>query len=140
MNPKSPPEKVKSPSRTELKVLFEAIYKHVGGEDEFKEILRDFYQRMHQDILIGFFFENKDLNHIADQQANFILNAAGLRERFEGKGPSTAHIALAPILNGHFDRRLRILEETLDAHSIPPALAQAWVQFEESFRQMVVSD
>ena len=90
--------------------------------------------------MIGFFFDGKDLNHIADQQAAFILNAAGLRDRFEGKGPSTAHVALPPILPGFFDRRLRILEEVLASHHIPPSLAEAWVRFEAGFRAVVVSE
>ena len=131
--------KVKSPGREELQKIFTAVIRQVGGEEAFRAILHDFYRRMHEDTMIGFFFDGKDLHHIAEQQANFILNAAGLRDRFEGKGPSTAHVALPPILPGFFDRRLRILEETLAAHGIPEPLAKQWVQFEESFRAVVVS-
>ena len=128
--------KVKSPARSELKELVDSI----GGPDSVRAILEDFYQRMSKDILIGFFFDGKDLKHIAYQQANFILNAAGILDRFEGKGPSTAHVALAPILTGHFDRRLVILRQTLEAHKIPQICINSWVQFEEGFRSIVVSD
>ena len=129
-------EKVKSPQRDELKEIIEGI----GGESRLKEILRAFYVRMSTDILIGFFFDGKDLQHIADQQAHFLLNAAGLRERFEGKGPSTAHVAMPPILSGHFDRRLVILRETLAVYAIQSDLAECWVRFEESFRKVIVSE
>ena len=136
---KPPPAKVKSPGREELNALFTQVIQQLGGETEFRNVLHDFYQRMLNDVMIGFFFEGKDIVHIADQQANFILMAAGLREKYEGKGPATAHTALPPILPGFFDRRLRILEETLKAYSIEPKLAAQWVQFEESFRAVVVS-
>jgi truncated hemoglobin YjbI len=136
---KPPPAKVKSPNREELRALFGAVIKQLGSETVFRGLLLDFYQRMLNDVMIGFFFEGKDIVHIAEQQANFILMAAGLRDKYQGKGPATAHTALPPILPGFFDRRLRILEETLLAHSIPPKLATQWVQFEESFRAVVVS-
>ena len=128
--------KIKSPAREDLKQLIVEI----GGAEAMTQILIDFYARMGQDVMIGFFFEGKDLHHIAAQQAAFILNAAGLTERFEGKGPSSAHVELAPILTGHFDRRLQILRETLAAHSVPKSTAEKWVQFEESFRKIVVSN
>ena len=94
---------------------------------------------MGNDILIGFFFAGHDLTKIVEMQAQFILMAAGLIDRFEGKGPSTAHTALPPILEGHFDRRLVVLREVLSAHAIAPELIDRWVQFEESFRLVIVS-
>jgi len=132
--------KVRSPSREELKALFSAVLQQLGGEGAFYLLLRDFYRKMSEDLMIGFFFDGKDLDQIADRQAAFILNAAGLRDRFEGKGPSTAHMGLPPILPGFFDRRLRILEEVLAAHHIPPPMADAWVRFEAGFRSVVVSE
>jgi truncated hemoglobin YjbI len=135
----TPLVKVKSPNRQELNTLFTAVIQQLGGETQFRAVLDDFYQRMLGDIMIGFFFEGKDIHHIAEQQTNFILMAAGLREHYSGKGPSTAHTALPPILPGFFDRRLRILEEALAASKIAPDLAKQWVRFEESFRMVVVS-
>ena len=126
-------QKVTSPSREDIRQLITAI----GGAENLESILKDFYQRMHDDVLIGFFFTGKDLHHIAHQQTNFILNAAGMIDRFEGKGPASAHIALAPILSGHFDRRLVILRETLSSHGVSNESAKRWIQFEEGFRQIV---
>ncbi len=128
--------KVKSPNREALKDLVT----QVGGPDRLRRLLDEFYHRMEKDILIGFFFVGHDLDHIAEMQSQFILMAAGLIPRFEGKGPSTAHVALPPILQGHFDRRLVILRETLEANQIPEPLIQAWIQFEESFRLVIVSE
>ena len=102
-------------------------------------ILVDFYQRMHEDIIVGFFFTGKDLKHIAHQQGQFMLNAAGLIPRFEGKGPATAHVALPPILAGHFDRRIVILGETIRAHGLSSETEKNWLSFESAFRDMIVN-
>ena len=102
-------------------------------------ILTDFYHRMHNDIIVGFFFTGKDLEHIAHQQTQFILNAAGLIPRFEGKGPASAHVGLPPILSGHFDRRIVILGETLRTHKLNPEIIASWLAFESAFREMIVN-
>ena len=130
------PSKVKSPMRSELAELITSI----GGETALFSILNEFYIRMSKDLMIGFFFEKHDLEHIAHMQGKFILNAAGLATSYEGKGPSTAHTALPPILSGHFDRRLVILHETLTARGLEAKQIETWVRFEESFRAIVVSD
>jgi truncated hemoglobin YjbI len=122
--------------RAELAELITSI----GGESVLFSILNEFYLRMSKDLMIGFFFEKHDLEHIALMQGKFILNAAGLIPSFEGKGPSTAHTALPPILSGHFDRRLVILRETLSARSLGENQIETWARFEESFRAIVVSD
>ncbi len=129
-------QKVKAPSREELRDLITEI----GGPDRLRELLSVFYQTMEKDLLIGFFFTGKDLNEISHQQSNFMLMAAGLIDRFDGKGPSTAHVKLPPILQGHFDRRLVILREVLTAASISPPLIERWIRFEESFRLVVVAN
>ena len=128
--------KVKSPSRIELSELVSSV----GGPERLKELVAAFYNRMEKDLLIGFFFEGHDLSAIASAQAQFILMAAGMVDRLEGKGPSTAHLKIAPILQGHFDRRLILLRETLSEHHLPEALIDQWVRFEESFRLVVVSE
>jgi truncated hemoglobin YjbI len=122
--------------RAELAELMTSI----GGESVLFSILNEFYLRMSKDLMIGFFFDKHDLEHIALMQGKFVLNAAGLISSYDGKGPSTAHIALPPILSGHFDRRLVILRETLTAQGLSENQIKTWVRFEESFRAIVVSD
>lgn len=121
-----------------MRNLLRDLVNDIGGESVLFSILREFYQRMSEDILIGFFFDGRDLDRISHMQGEFILNAAGLRSKFEGKGPSTAHIALPPILAGHFDRRLVILREVLMDRGLKPSLVEFWISFEDSFRKIVV--
>lgn len=126
--------KVKSPARQELALLVQSI----GGKQILFSILNEFYEVMQKDIFIGFFFEGRDLVHIAEMQGKFILMAAGLQKVYEGKGPSTAHTSLPPILSGHFDRRLVLLKEVLIKRGLSASQVEIWLRFEESFRTIVV--
>jgi hemoglobin len=114
------------------------LYRNIGGEQGLGAILRDFYQRMSRDVLIGFFFDGKDLDHIADQQKAFLMRAMGATPSYAGKPPAKAHEELAPILAGHFDRRLRVLEATLKDHGVAAEDIRTWVAFESAFRDQVV--
>lgn len=120
--------------KPELRALGQAL-----GEDRILAILRRFYLRMSTDILIGFFFDGRDLDAIADMQARFLYRAMGLRPSYAGKSPAQAHTELPPILTGHFDRRLVLLEEILTAEGLDASQRQTWLAFENAFRDAVVS-
>jgi truncated hemoglobin YjbI len=120
-------------SKKQLQEIYSTL-----GEDSLRVIVRDFYGRMEKDILIGFFFQGKDLDLISERQLSFLLRAMGATSSYSGKAPAQAHDALPPILAGHFDRRLRILEETLASHGVKSALISTWITFEESFRESIV--
>ena len=115
-----------------------ALYQKIGGEIQLKEILQDFYRRMANDVLIGFFFSGKDLDQIASQQQQFLMKAMGVSPSYSGKSPSQAHRELPSILTGHFDRRLRILEEVLHDHGLSDTEIKVWIAFENAFRSAIV--
>src|SRR5690242_16732794 len=109
-----PRELPHSLNKPELKRLYEHLRKDGKDPDaRLGEILRDFYRRMSQDVLIGYFFDGKDVDAIAAMQKEFLLRAMGATPSYSGKPPAQAHEKIAPILRGHFDRRLQILEATL---------------------------
>lgn len=108
------------------------------GPDGASLFFRDFYERLRDDVMIGFFFDGKDLEHIATQQQAFVERAAGLRASYGGKPPATAHLGLPPILPGFFDRRLVILRETLSDYGVTGDLQDAWIEFENAFREAIV--
>ncbi len=90
--------------------------------------------------MLSFFFDGKDLSQIADRQSAFLLKSAGFPvDVDELLAPSLAHKKLAPILPGHFNRRMTLLKEVLLASGLTPAQTEVWVSFEESFRGQVVS-
>jgi hemoglobin len=114
------------------------LYRNIGEEAGLTAILRDFYARMAQDLMIGFFFENKDIQHIADQQRGFLMRAMGATPSYTGLAPAQAHDKIAPILVGHFDRRLQILKETLQHHHVIDEDIRTWIAFENAFRDQIV--
>lgn len=114
-----------------------SLLKKIGGEEQLGQILQDFYRRMSKDTLIGFFFDGKDPEIIASKQQEFLLFAMGKRKSYQGKSATHAHLELPPILKGHFDRRLVILRETLKDHQLTEEDIEAWIDFENAFRQVV---
>ena len=90
----------KAPSPTGVRTELREMIETIGGEGVLLSLLEKFYLRMSEDIIVGFFFDGKDLKKIARLQANFMLAASGLNPNYAGRSPSTAHIALAPILSG----------------------------------------
>ncbi len=127
-------------SKPELRELFAGL----GATPELREtklsqILQDFYAQMAKDFMIGFFFDGRDVAAIADRQKDFILKAFGAKPTYSGKAPADAHHALPPILEGHFNRRLQILHTTLLAHGLSEEKAKTWVEFENAFRDGIVS-
>jgi len=122
------------------KPALKAIYERIGGESGLRAILKDFYARMSKDILIGYFFEGKDTDPIAEMQARFLMRAMGATPTYSGKPPAQAHDELPKILRGHFDRRLRILEATLKDHGVRVEDIRTWIAFEDAFRDAIVQE
>lgn len=109
----------------------------LGGPDRLREILAVFYDRLLADSIVGFFFAGKDLAKVIDGQHAFLMRAFQETERFHGIHPSKAHVDLAPILRGHFDRRLMLLRETLVADGVHAADISAWIKVEEGMRRLI---
>ena len=109
----------------------------LGGPDRLREILTVFYDRLAVDPIVGFFFAGKELPKVVDGQHRFLMRAFQETERFDGIHPSKAHVDLAPILRGHFDRRLVVLREVLAELGVDPADVEGWVKVEEGMRRLV---
>jgi truncated hemoglobin YjbI len=122
-------------NKPELKALFHKI----GGKAGLNKILKTFYEKMAKDILIGFFFDGKDLDFIASQQQSFLMKAMGAATSYNGNPPAKAHSQLPPILVGHFDRRLKLLEETLKEFGLCEQDIKVWIGFENAFRDGIVT-
>lgn len=115
------------------------LWQKIGSETRLETLLKDFYRRLAEDVMLGFFFVGKDVTEIALKQKQFLLRAFGVTPSYSGKAPAQAHNSLAPILPGQFDRRLQILEQTLRDHSLDSKAIQTWLSFENAFRSSIVS-
>lgn len=127
-------------NKPELRVMYQRLGTTPEARSEtLSDILSDFYKRMSQDILIGFFFDGKDVEAIAMMQKQFLLRAFGETPTYAGKSPANAHLKMPPILEGHFNRRLQLLNQTLRDHGLPESDIQVWLTFENAFKDSIVS-
>ncbi len=109
----------------------------LGGPVRLRAILDDLYARLAADPLIGFFFAGKDLSMLAAGQHAFLMRAFQETERFHGRHPGVAHLELAPIRRGQFDRRLFVLREVLTEQGVHPLDVDAWAKVEEGMRGLI---
>lgn len=109
----------------------------VGGIDGLRRILRRFYARLAADPMVGFFFAGRDLGAIVEGQLGFLMWAFGEVPQLRVRHPRDAHSGLPPILRGHFDRRLVVLEETLREAGLSDEDRNAWLKIESALRRQV---
>jgi hemoglobin len=113
-------------------------YESAGGEGPIAAVIASLYDRLFEDPIVGFLFAGKDKKHIVEEQTLLTCSFLGGPQRYRGKPLPEAHAKL-PLLPGHFDRRHRLLEETLRAHSIPETVRQAWLAIDEGLRSSVLA-
>ncbi len=101
--------------------------------------MRDFYDRIFDDVIIGFLFANSDKEALIDSQFHYVTSVLGDRSGEYG-GPTirAAHKEL-PILPGQFDRRHMLLKLVLLEYGVPDHVTQAWLELDTSLREFVVN-
>jgi truncated hemoglobin YjbI len=109
-----------------------------GGLEGMRVILRDFYDRLFVDPMVGFFFAGRDKARLVELQLQFTARALGADVVYEGRPMPEAHAGLPPILPGHFDRRHKLLADVLAAHGVPDEAREAWLAYDRSFRRAVL--
>ena len=113
-------------------------YDNAGGEGPIAAVIISLYDRLFEDPIVGFLFAGKDKKHIIEEQVTLTCSFLGGPQRYRGKPLPEAHAKL-PLLPGHFDRRHRLLEEMLLAHSIPASVREAWLAIDEGLRSSVLA-
>jgi hemoglobin len=114
------------------------LYESIGGEPRVRAVLQSLYDKLFADPMVGFLFAGKDKAHIVEQQLVFTCAFLGGPQRYTGKPLPEAHASL-PLLAGHFDRRHRLLEQTLAEENVPPEVARVWLRIDESLRPSVLA-
>lgn len=113
-------------------------YDELGGEPALFAILDDLYVQLFADPMVGFLFAGKDRARIVAEQMVFTRRLLGDRSAvYTGKPVPEAHAAL-PILPGHFDRRHRLLAETLDRHGAPERPRRVWLAIDAALRPVIL--
>lgn len=114
------------------------VIEAVGGPEAMKELMTVFYDRLFDDIMIGYFFAKSDKEQLINAQIAYVHAHLGTREgTYEGPSIRRSHEDLA-IGAGHFDRRQRILEDVLEEFKVPDHVREAWLNLDLAMRPMVL--
>jgi hemoglobin len=111
----------------------------VGGEAGLSAILRDFLERVRRDVMIGYHFDGVDFTRLLQFELEFAGQHLGGPGTYSGRPLHAAH-ASHRILGGHFDRRLRLLEQTLEDHGVPAEVRQRWLSHNRDLRAQITRD
>lgn len=114
-------------------------FEEIGGRSTLRPLIDDFVDRCFDDTMIGFFFRHADRRRVKKFEYQHAARWLGARVEYRGRPLEVAH-GPHPIMGGQFMRRLRILEETLEAHAVPEPIRRAWLAHQESLRDRVTRD
>jgi hemoglobin len=109
------------------------------GADPLRAVITDFYGRLVGDVMIGFLFDGKDRQRLIDREYEFTASFLGGDVKYTGRPIRTAH-AQSPIFGGHFERRLKLLRDTLRDHAVDPEVQTAWIDHTLALRPQVTRD
>lgn len=114
-------------------------YERLGGEVGLEKIVDDFIDRVTRDMMIGFFFRTIDRDRLKRLETQFAASHLGGPSRYEGRPLDVAH-GSHPIMGGQFNRRLRILDQTLRDHGVSDDIREEWLRHNESLRHRITRD
>jgi hemoglobin len=89
--------------------------------------------------MIGFLFAGKNKERLIQKEWELVSALLGAPIGYSGRSMAEAH-ARVRITVGHFDRRLVILEETLEAHGVDPEVRARWLGHARSLREQLTAD
>ncbi|AGN01897.1 globin [Salinarchaeum sp. Harcht-Bsk1] len=111
----------------------ETLYDRLGGQDAIAAVVDDFYDRLVADPDLGPFFDDADLERLRETQTDFLCEAAGGPETYDGPSVRDAHLEV-PFEPAHIERAVELLYESLDEYDVEgedaDAVVGAVAQFE----------
>lgn len=103
-----------------------------------ERVIRDLYDVMFDDAMVGFFFVGKDKDRIVTEQVKLVRRVLGDDSVvYDGESMPDAH-ARVPILPGHFDRRHQLLREALERHPVPDRVRARWLAVDVALRDVIL--
>ena len=112
-------------------------FEQLGGEAPLRAILRDFYDRVFDDVMIGYLFRDQDKGRLNELEYQFAARHLGAKVVYTGRTMKRAHAGHS-ISKGHFMRRNKLLELTLRDHQVPEAVFEKWMGFANALGPAVI--
>ena len=108
------------------------------GAEKLEVLVHEFYQRVMDDLMIGFLFNKIDIEEQSQKLIHYMSTHIGTpTEKYRGMSVRQGHEAI-PILPGHFDRRHQILKDILEVHLVPAHVRKAWLDLDLALRNNVL--
>ena len=107
--------------------------------DQLRPIIDAFVERVVIDPMIGFFFNSIPKERLKQRELEFAAAWMGHPVSYTGRPLRQAHTQ-HPIKGGHFDRRKKILEDTLNEFDVPCTLKEAWLAHTDALRAQITQD
>ena len=114
-------------------------YDRLGGREAVRGLVDRFVRRAATDMIIGFFFDGKDLEKIIRHETELACLQLGGPSVYTGRSLQAAHKPLK-INRGQFRRRLAILRTTLREEGVSEAIVERWVDLNQADEHHVVID
>lgn len=111
----------------------------LGGRSKIEAIISDFVDRVVADMMIGFFFKKVPIDRLKQLEVEYACEHLGAHATYTGRPLQSAH-GPHRIMGGQFNRRLRILEQTLRDHAVPADILEHWLAHNEAQRALVTLD
>lgn len=117
----------------------EPLWQQAGGADALRAVLRDFYDAVFADLMIGFHFKGADKSRLIERELELALRALGADVQYTGRPMREVH-APHPIFGGQFMRRRTLLAQAIERHGLPAAVRDAWLAHTDALRADVTRD
>ena len=114
-------------------------FDRIGGEPALRAIVDRFVDRCFDDVMIGFHFRRASRERVKRFEYEHAAEHLGANVAYGGRPIREAHGPHA-IFGGHFERRLVILGEVLDAHGVPEDVRERWLDVQRALRGEVTAD
>lgn len=109
------------------------------GPERLEAIVRELYDLLFDDVLVGFLFAPHDKETLIASQQRWLRAHLGDRAgEWHGGSIRALHHHL-PILPGHFDRRHFLLKGILERHEVPEHVREEWLSLDLALRPLVLN-
>ena len=109
------------------------------GVGQLEPMIREFYDTLFDDVLVGFLFTPHDKESLVASQMRWLRAHLGDRSGSWDGGSIRALHEHLPILAGHFDRRHYVLRQLLQRWDVPAHVQDEWLRLDESLRPLVIN-